>query len=95
MSIVGGGCGRVFILSEDINRAGIWATARDGVLHRVLPPQRAREIELKRPDRTRGAPPVRLNRAGGACLVPASSYGAGVSWPRISPPLYFAVWMLT
>jgi HSP20 family molecular chaperone IbpA len=25
----------------------------------------------------------------------ASAYGAGVSWPRISPPLFFAVWMLT
>ena len=41
---------RVFTLSEDIDRDGIEATAKDGVLHLVLPkaaPAKARKIELK------------------------------------------------
>ena len=41
---------RVFTLSEDIDRDRIEATARDEVLHLVLPkaaPARARKIELK------------------------------------------------
>ncbi|HUC08835.1 MAG TPA: Hsp20/alpha crystallin family protein [Stellaceae bacterium] len=41
---------RVFTLSEDIDRDRIEATARDGVLHLVLPkaaPAKARRIELK------------------------------------------------
>jgi len=41
---------RVFTLSEDIDRDRIEATARDGVLHLVLPkatPAKARKIELK------------------------------------------------
>jgi HSP20 family protein len=41
---------RVFTLSEDIDRDRIEATAKDGVLHLVLPkaaPAKARRIELK------------------------------------------------
>jgi HSP20 family protein len=41
---------RVFTLSEDIDRDRIEATAKDGVLHLVLPkaaPAKARKIELK------------------------------------------------
>jgi HSP20 family molecular chaperone IbpA len=41
---------RVFTLSEDIDRDRIEATARDGVLHLILPkaaPAKARKIELK------------------------------------------------
>ncbi len=41
---------RVFTLAEDIDRDGIEATAKDGVLHLVLPkaaPAKARKIELK------------------------------------------------
>jgi HSP20 family molecular chaperone IbpA len=46
----GGDYERVFTLSEDIDRDRIEATAKDGVLHLVLPkaaPAKARKIELK------------------------------------------------
>jgi hypothetical protein len=79
---------RVFTLSEDIDRDRIEATAKDGVLHLVLPkaaPARARKIELKTTRRPRRSTALAIHTPVTGARAPGSTdaLGRAAHGPRL------------